>query len=94
MLFRSCAIYYENNINKTSGKERIIQLIIGYECVLPAHPEIRIKKTQLKKLSVVEKTKSHDRFAHSSGVFGSGLMEKAFIMNTGIATGIAINNLM
>jgi len=93
-MWNNCAIYYANNIEKTSGKDKNIQLIIGYECVLPAHPEIRIKKEQLKKIKYESKYESNNYHHHkNSGVFGSGMMEKAIIMNAGIATGIAISQL-
>lgn len=92
-MWNNCAIYYENNISRTSGKEKNIQLIIGYECVLPAHPEIRIKKEQLKKLSALQNKKSHDRFANKSGPSGGDIIGASLIMSTGIAAGYAIAEL-
>lgn len=41
-MYRNCSIYYDNNISKLKDKD--IELIIGYLCVLPFHPEIKIQR--------------------------------------------------
>ena len=92
-MWNNCAIYYANNINKTNGKDKNIQLIIGYECVLPAHPEIRIKRTQLVKNKKYNESNKYNQPQNYYDPYGTGLFEKALIMNAGIATGVAISQL-
>jgi hypothetical protein len=45
-MYYNCSIYYDNNIN---NKNKTIELIIGYLCVLPLHPEIKIKRVKKEK---------------------------------------------
>lgn len=91
-MWNNCAVYYANNIDKTSGKDKNIQLIIGYECVLPAHPEIRIRKNQIKKYKPESHKKSYDRFENSNKS-DINFLRTGLIMGTGIAAGIAIAEL-
>lgn len=45
-MYEYCSIYYDNNITR---KNMNIELLIGYYCVLPLHPEIKIKRQRFKK---------------------------------------------
>ncbi len=88
-MWNNCAVYYSNNIDRTSGKDKNIQLIIGFECVLPAHPEIRIKREQK---SYIAHYKSYNQ-NHNSGLSGANIIGASLIMSTGIAAGYAISEL-
>ncbi len=90
-MWNNCAVYYSNNIDRTSGKEKNIQLIIGFECVLPAHPEIRIKREQKSYLKSYNQSQNQSK--HNSGLSGGDLLGASLIMSTGIAAGYAIAEL-
>lgn len=45
-MYHNCSQYYDN-IEKNNNN---IELIIGYLCVLPLHPELKIKRTSTKKV--------------------------------------------
>lgn len=94
-MWNNCVVYYANNIEKISGKDKNIQLIIGYECVLPAHPEIRIKKDQIKKHkdSNENNKKSYDRFENSHSSFGTNLIGASLILGTGITNSLLIEKI-
>ncbi len=93
-MWNNCAVYYSNNIDRTSGKEKNIQLIIGFECVLPAHPEIRIKREQKSYLKSYNKNRDYNQSKHhNSGLSGGNLLGASLIMSTGIAAGYAIAEL-
>ena len=82
-MWNNCSQYYMNNIEGKRKKYKLIELIIGYNCVLPLHPEIRIKRVYEEKVNW-EKPKPDYSSASS---FGTGI-----IMGTGIAAGMIIVN--
>jgi len=44
-MYKNCSVYYDNNISSNKNiHAKNIELIIGYNCVLPLHPEIKIKR--------------------------------------------------
>lgn len=43
-MYYKCSQYYDNSVNNN------IDLIIGYLCVLPLHPEIKIQRTKKQKI--------------------------------------------
>jgi hypothetical protein len=44
-MYKNCSVYYDNNISSNKNiNTRNIELIIGYNCILPLHPEIKIKR--------------------------------------------------
>lgn len=44
-MYTNCSVYYDNNISSNKNiHAQNIELIIGYNCVLPLHPEIKIKR--------------------------------------------------
>lgn len=93
-MWNNCSVYYTNNIDRTSGKDKNIQLIIGFECVLPAHPEIRIKR-EYKKFGSNNDKYNHDHNSknYNLGLSGGNLLGASLIMSTGIAAGYAIGEL-
>jgi hypothetical protein len=76
-----CSVYWTNNIEGLNGKNKLIQLIIGHDCVLPLHPEIRIKRVRKESKTIYVYTKEKPDYSPASA-FGAGL-----IMGTGIAAG-------
>lgn len=54
----NCSVYYDNNIyNAKNSHLKNVELVIGYLCVLPFHPEIKIQrqyKHRINKHKVIE----------------------------------------
>ncbi len=78
-MYNNCYQYYNNNIKLTRNtNQKNIELIIGYLCVLPLHPEIRNKKEPKNKKQIVHCHKNHNNnniglFVGTQGV-GVGFM--------------------
>lgn len=47
-MYQNCSVYYDSHISKSRESE--IELIIGYLCVLPYHPEILIERKYKKSI--------------------------------------------
>ncbi len=90
-MWSHCAVYYSNNIEGTKGKKKSIELIIGHDCVLPLHPEIKIKREYKKKQPVTNTHCHHNSNPNnfSVGAFGTGI-----VIGTGVATGFAMANIL
>lgn len=90
-MWSHCTVYYSNNIEGTKGKKRLIELIIGHDCVLPLHPEIKIKREYKKKQPVTNTHCHHNSNPNnfSVGAFGTGI-----VIGTGVATGFAMANML
>lgn len=82
-MYENCSQYYDNNINLRDNKKNNIELIIGYLCVLPLHPEIKIKR-QRKQTQQPVKQKQTQRelgfdFGRSAVVYTSHGPEMVYI---------------
>jgi hypothetical protein len=90
-MWSHCTVYYSNNIEGTKGKKKSIELIIGHDCVLPLHPEIKIQRLYKKKqlTPVIDCNYNNNSNDFSVGAIGAGI-----VIGTGIATGFAVVNMI
>lgn len=79
-MFNNCVEYYNGNISELKGKDKYIQLIIGYEHILPLHPEIRIKRVYKKRVTESKPVK-HPSNAVVPSDFLSGVATGAVLTN-------------
>lgn len=80
-MYNNCFQYYVNNIEPCKNIfYKNVELIIGYLCVLPLHPEIRIKKVSQPKAP----QPVHCHKNHNNGNFG------VFVGTQGVGVGFML----
>jgi hypothetical protein len=62
-MYNNCSQYYDNSVKND------IDIIIGYLCVLPLHPEIKIKRTTYKKEKYTKVKPNRHRQHNNYGIF-------------------------
>ncbi len=91
-MFTNCVEYYNGNIDGLVGKDRYIQLIIGYECVLPLHPEIRIKRTYKKQNYGKSHCHTNSSHLNTNSNYNNNLNFGLNNYSTGFVTGFVLGH--
>lgn len=80
----NCSVYYDNNIY--IKKNQIVELLIGYLCVLPLHPEIKIKRNKRNKINKHSNSNSNQINRNNKNMFDGNV----FITPQGLSYGIKL----